>query len=542
MGGAVSPAVVATGPVGPDEPAPDLETEIPPSDSAASRDGMASQTAAIGGASVPARVAGDIERLRRLLGGEQLAWLVDRARRRMAQRQPLTGVVTLPKASHEQRRAAERLLGRRAGRGYSLSVPLDEVDRILRASGAAPEGLAAAVVLLTGPVVDEAAVPATGSAVWVAARAPLDTFTSRRPELSPFLAWLDGTGALRRLAGDPDTAAGLVARLVAVLDALPSGGVALDGLAAAATGDAHALDDGRPLATLALAAVRVLAGSEPAGDASAAGRRAAWAAVGVHLDELTSTVLCLGLPGGTTDATGRVLAAAHEAGEPCVLTLRQVIGRGGERAALGVGAGLVFVCQQPIVLASAADELGPGTPPLVCVGEHPSAAVLGLLELLAAQGASFAYHGDFDWAALRLAGGLRDRVGWRPWRYDAEAYAAALALATATGGETTTGTGGEATPEAGSGTTVGAGTATGTMARAVAGTVARAAAGIATATGGPLTGRPVDASWDPALRPALERHGIRVDEELVLRTLLADLAAGVPGPAAAVPGGAAPAG
>jgi uncharacterized protein (TIGR02679 family) len=438
-------------------------------------------------------VAGDVERLRRLLGGEQLAWLVDRARRRIAQGQPLTGVVTLPKASHEQRRAAERLLGRRAGRGYSLSVPLDEVDRILRASGAAPEGLAAAVVLLTGPVVDEATAAAAGSTAWTAARVPLDTLVGQRPELSPWLAWLDGTGTLRRLAGDPDTAAGLIAWLVGVLDALPSGGVALDELAAAATGDAHALDDGRPLAAPALAAARVLAGSEPTGDGSAAGRRAAWAAVGVHLDELTSTVLCLGLPGGAATATGRVLAAAREAGEPCVLTLRQVKGRGGARADLGVGSGLVYVCQSPVVLAGAADALGPDTRPLVCVGDHPSAAVVGLLELLAAQGASFAYHGDFDWAGLRLAGGLRDRVDWRPWRYDAEAYTATVATAT-----------------------------------------------VATATtiGGPLTGRPVDAAWDPALRPALERHGIRIGEQDVIPVLLADLAAGHAEAGAAVPGSA----
>ncbi|ONH31512.1 TIGR02679 family protein [Pseudofrankia asymbiotica] len=429
------------------------------------------------------RADGDVERLRRLLGGEQLAWLVDRARRRLAQGQPLTGVVTLPKASHEQRRAAERLLGRRAGRGYSLSVPLDEVDRILRASGVAPEGLAAAVVLLTGPIVDEAAVAAAQAAAWAAARAPLYALTERRPELSGWLAWLDGTGMLRRLAGDPDTAARLVEQLAAVLDALPSGGLALGRLAATGAGDAHALDDGRPLATLALAAVRVLAGAEPTGDASAAGRRAAWAAVGVHLDELSSTVLCLGLPGGAATPTGRMLAAAHEAAEPCVLTLRQVTGRGGERADLGVGAGLVFVCENPIVLASAADELGRDTPPLVCAGGQPSAAVLGLLELLADQGASFAYHGDFDWGGLRIAGGLRERVDWRPWRYDAEAYLAALA----------------------------------------------------TVTGGPLTGRPVDAAWDPALRPALERHGIRVDEELVLPVLLADLAAGYPEPEADVP-------
>ncbi|MBL7515799.1 TIGR02679 family protein, partial [Frankia nepalensis] len=291
----------------------------------------------------------------------------------------------------------------------------------------------------------------------------------------------DGTGLLRRLAGDPAAAGALAGPLVAVLDGLPSPGVALGRLATTLAGDAHALDDGRPLATLALAGARVLAGSGPAGGGSAAERRATWAAVGVHLDELSSTVLCLGLPGGPGSAAGRLLAVAHEAGEPCVLTLRQVTGRGGERADPGVGAGPVFVCENPAVLATAADELGRAAPPLVCVNGQPSAAVLGLLDALAAGGARLAYHGDFDWRGLRIANGLRDRVPWEPWRFDAAAYEEAL---DAVGG-------------------------------------------------GPLSGHPVDASWDPALRPALERRAVRLAEELVLPALLADLAAAGRGVASA---------
>ncbi|WP_255431382.1 DUF2399 domain-containing protein [Amycolatopsis sp. WAC 01416] len=73
------------------------------------------------------------------------------------------------------------------------------------------------------------------------------------------------------------------------------------------------------------------------------------------------------------------------------MTLRQLT-----TAWLGVGAGMVSVCENPIVLASAADELGPGCPPLVCVNGQPSAAVWRLLDLLAAKGAGFRYHGDFD--------------------------------------------------------------------------------------------------------------------------------------------------
>src|SRR5262245_47613886 len=92
------------------------------------------------------------EKLRRLLGGPDTAWLVDRVRRRLELGQAPVGSVTLANASPEQRRAIERLLGRRPTRAASLSVSLDEVDDMLRSSGACVDGLAAAIELLTGPV------------------------------------------------------------------------------------------------------------------------------------------------------------------------------------------------------------------------------------------------------------------------------------------------------------------------------------------------------------------------------------------------------
>lgn len=411
----------------------------------------------------------DEARLRRLLGGEHTAWLLDRVRRRLELGRPLTGTVTLAEASLEQRRAMERLLGRRAGTGTSLTVSLDEVDAVLRASGAAPDGFMTAARVLLGVVRDRAAEAATEAAAWSAACAPLDDLVERRPELATWRTWLDTTGMLRRVATSPAAATTLVAAVVRVLDALPSPSLALGRLAATATGDAHALDDGQPLATLSLGAVRILAGSAPAGDGSAFERRTAWAAVGVHRDELSSSVLCVGLPGGVATTVGRTLALASEAGEPSVLTLRQL---GRDRPDLGAGERLVRVCENPIVLACAADELGPACPPLVCLNGHPSAAVLRLLTLLTADGARLAYHGDFDWGGIRIANALRERFAWQPWRFDASAYQCALA----------------------------------------------------SVTGGPLTGRPVDAAWDPDLRPALDQHGVHVQEELVLPDLMADLA------------------
>jgi len=39
-----------------------------------------------------------------------------------------------------------------------------------------------------------------------------------------------------------------------------------------------------------------------------------------------------------------------------------------------------------------------------------------------------------------------------------------------------------------------------------------------------LTGEPVSTPWDPDLATAMARHDVRVEEELFLDTLLADLA------------------
>ncbi|MEV6722564.1 DUF2399 domain-containing protein [Streptomyces xanthochromogenes] len=85
----------------------------------------------------------------------------------------------------------------------------------------------------------------------------------------------------------------------------------------------------------------------------------------------------------------------------------------------------------------------------------------------------FRYHGDFDWGGLRIATTLHQHVPWQPWRYTAEEYRAAVA-----------------------------------------------AAGSAPL---PLTGISALSPWDPDLATALAEHGVRIDEEAVLDSLLADL-------------------
>jgi uncharacterized protein (TIGR02679 family) len=389
--------------------------------------------------------------------------------------------VTLAGATAEQRRAVERLTGRPARSGASLSVSLPEVERILRTSGAAPGGLAEAVARLTGPLRDRSRDRADAAAAWADAFAALDDAVTGRPELATWRGWLDATGVARRLAPAPDLARVLLDQVAAVLRRLPSPGMPIGRLAAECCGDAHALDDGRPAGTLALSAARALAGLPFAAEAIADSRRAAWAAAGVHLDELSSSVLCLGLPGDTRSALGRMLALHREAGQPAMLTLRQLRCHGEPlRAAVSVR-----VCENPVVIATAADELGSGCQPLVCVGGQPSAAGWRLLDLLAAGGADFRYHGDFDWGGIRIASAVRVRANqgrarWRPWRYDRDAYEALTAAMSA------------AFPAA-------------RLPR--------------------LAGEPVATPWDPGLAAVMTRTGLRIEEELTLDALLTDLSA-----------------
>ncbi|MFI7136647.1 TIGR02679 family protein [Streptomyces massasporeus] len=403
----------------------------------------------------------DRDRLARLLGDPDLAWLVDRVRRRMAREEPLTGPVTLAGPTPAQRAAAERLLGRAPGTGRSLSVRLDTVDAVLRRSGVSPGGLGFAVTALTGPVARVADVRERQEQAWRDAYAPLEELTrTHRPQLAGWAERLRADGLVRRLARTPQAAKNLLGGTAEALRRLPADpAVSLSVFAAATLNDAHALDDGTPLATLVLSGARALTGF-PEGS-GAEWRREAWASAGLLRDALSATVLTLGLHGSPA------LDWAAGEGEPAVLTLRQLT-RQPPRTAPAV----VHVCENPAVLAVAADTLGTACPPLVCLQGQPSAAALTLLRHLHAHGTTLRYHGDFDWGGLRIASALLRRVPWHPWRYTAVDYRAAVA----------------ATPLA-----------------------------------PPLTGTPTTAAWDPDLPAALTELGVRIEEETVLDDLLTDL-------------------
>jgi uncharacterized protein (TIGR02679 family) len=415
----------------------------------------------------------DEERLRRLLGDPQLAWLLRRIRRRMELGKPLEGSITLAEPTAAERQAVHRLLGRPPRPGRSLSVSLDAIDELLRRSGACAEGLAAAVIRLGGPVT----VREDPTEAWQAAFAELEAVVAAagRPELVHWLEELRRSGLVKRLQPDPKRARTLLGRLASVVAALPADGDPLGRFASRHAGSAHALDHGKPVATLALGAARALAGLPPPrdGESPAESRREAWAAVGLLRGELSSVVLSLGLPGDGTSGAGRILTVARDRGEPVALTLRQ-LARDPPTWDRSPRRTRVWICENPVMLALAADRLGPRCPPLVCTGGQPGAAVMTLLRGLATAGAHLLHHGDFDWGGIRIGNVLHARLPVSPWRFDVAAYERAVAVH----------------------------------------------------PGPRLRGAPVGAAWDPELAAAMQRAGRVVEEEAVVDELLDVLATG----------------
>jgi uncharacterized protein (TIGR02679 family) len=411
---------------------------------------------------------GDIARLRQVLDTPETAWLLARMRTRLENSGELTGWLVRPSASSAERMAASRLAGNAVRAGQSASVSLDDLDEMLRRSGIWPEGLVSAVVALTGSVVSRQDRSAERDA-WLRVADTLRQISSEHASLGVWVEGVIRTGALKRAAGSAPAALRLAEQLVVVSAALPSQGESVAAFATRLFTNSHALDPQAPLGTVAarLAAAQGELHTDAVQD-SARWRREAWQSVGLVVDELSSTVLVVGLPGNDSGPTARALAALHDSGQPTLLTLRQL-----NTDSVGKTPPHVYVCENAAVVAAAADRLGATCPPLVCAGGQPGAAVIALLEMLSAGGAVIHYHGDFDWDGLATARAFARRAAWVPWRFDSDAYTEALALA----------------PES-----------------------------------APLTGTPVESPWDRSLSTTMGLAGRKVEEEMVLDLLLGDLA------------------
>lgn len=210
-----------------------------------------------------------------------------------------------------------------------------------------------------------------------------------------------------------------LAAALQVLYALPADGVPLAALASDCTGDPHALDAGRPLASSVLDAIAAATGAAPATGAESA--RALWESVGVVPDPLSSAVLALGLDGDDTPL-GCSLAAMATAGEPAVLTYAML--RRWPRPPLPPEVS-AYVVENPTLIADAVAR-GWSGPPLICSSGRPTMAVVALIRQLAADGATVRQHADFDPAGLAITQWLAERAGTTPWRMTCADYTRAM--------------------------------------------------------------------------------------------------------------------
>ncbi len=406
----------------------------------------------------------DHARLKRIFDKPALARLLTRLQTRFER--GIDGPsFTLPHPTLDERKAIASLLGRPTGSGRSIRIAITDLEDVIQRGELAPD-LRTAVESLRGPLKNLASEKAAEQQAWQA------VFDDMEAEINPpgIEAWRDKLrtdGLLKRLAkGDPQAATILLHQALSVIRQLPGQGQTLSTLAANTLGDAHALDNGRPLATLVKRALKQIEPSEGLSDKQEENDREQWASAGILVGgAITSTVLVLNLPVAGESLAGNI--TAHQHGQPLWLTLRQLVR---DPPPWQVDGRTVYICENPAVVAEAADRWGTDCAPLVCTYGQPRAAVNHLLSQLQAAGAGLVYHGDFDWPGISIANGIMRRFAARPWHFDEAAYRQAAAE--------------------------------GKMA---------------------LTGRPVTAEWDVGLTEAMKEKEIAIPEERLLDMLLKSL-------------------
>jgi uncharacterized protein (TIGR02679 family) len=312
----------------------------------------------------------DVDRLRALLGGPDVSWIIDRLRARVERGAGLDGTIALRDPTTAQRAAIARMFGGRTSTGQTLTIDLGELDALLRHAEIC-DGVTEAVSVLAGPVSNHRDAREAIEMRWAGVFENAAAAAADRPQLEAWLADLRATGVLRRIAnGDPDRAALLMDQALALAGRLPARGLSLAELAASVAGDSHALDTGAPLGTLAVR-LAALVGSQ--GDSDDVKPRDIWASVGVLCDELSAPVLVLNLVASTSTTTGRALAIHAEAGEPYRLSVRQLLRDPADFHS--VSGSIIHVCENPSVVSTAADRLGVRSAPLVCVEGQPRTGV-----------------------------------------------------------------------------------------------------------------------------------------------------------------------
>jgi uncharacterized protein (TIGR02679 family) len=363
-------------------------------------------------------------------------------------------------------------MGRPARFSSSMQVDVQLIDAALSRAGIATS-LREALESIDGPIIHAETARAELKAGWLKALS-----AATHLDLSSFLQTPIRMGLLKRLSNsDTEVAARLCSQADIVLKLLPAKGMTRAELAARSLGDAHALDTGQAVATLVLAVLRKMSlDPDTCEDTPAleSGRvlengeeriRDIWAKAGILVNELARPVLFLNLP----SSGGHTLPLAS--GEPSYASLRFLLR---SDPLWNVRGRDIYVCENPNLLAIAADKFGVNCAPMVCTEGMPAAAQRTILQQLAIAGGRLRYHGDFDWPGLRIGNHVVREFGAVPWRFKAKEYLAAVARAPRPGFA--------------------------------------------------LTGPEVDASWDEALTASMRTHGLAIAEESLADELLQDLA------------------
>lgn len=409
------------------------------------------------------------DELTQLLSAPAYQKLLIAAREHIEKHGESARAITLRALTTDERAAIAGLLGLGSMPAETLRLPLAKIDQALRESRLRV-GLHEALIHLGGPLIDRRAVRAayqqSESLMW--AEAERHAALQRQPQLRGWLNELRSRGLLYRAARATGRAASDALNLLLdLLNRVPLSGALLPVLAMELTGDTHALDRGQPLRSLLIRAVACLCEQEP--PTSAAEQRVLLARVGILSDPLSCDVLTLGLRPLARNRLALHLRQWAEEGEPRRLTLREL---NGAELALEPGSE-VFVCENPGIVAAAADRLGSLCSALICTDGVPSTAVLRLIHALRPQHVRF--HVDFDWAGLRIGNQIARHAGAVPWRMGTADYLHAVQR----GGDEVA-----------------------------------------------LRGHPAAASWDAELQLAMQRVDRAVFEESVLEDLLDDLGAG----------------
>jgi uncharacterized protein (TIGR02679 family) len=363
--------------------------------------------------------------------------------------------------TEEQRVALADLLGMDRLPAEYVSVAVAKLDQVLAETG---DELRDVVTRLVGPLDDRAGRRAAAAAE----RAELWSWLSRHPVVAAQPTLLDWVEFVRRaglVGGSVTRTRTTLAQALCVLAELPATGLPLPVLAERTLRDSHALDDGTRCSTLVLRALATIYQTHVPSDVTQ--RRQLWERAGLADDELSAVVLVAGIRPPGPGLVSAILRLCADGGQVAALTLGQVrVTTWPSRLPE-----IVWVFENPSIVAMALARFGTRCPPMVCTSGWPNSAGILLLQGLGAAGCALRYHGDFDGEGIRIAANVASRTGAVPWRMTTDDYLAAV--------------GPHAT--------------------------------------GPTVGRVTDAPWDATLADRMREHDITVSEERVADLLMAEL-------------------